>query len=318
MTVSSKNPPFAIAHELIQGNLGGGPHATAPSIPGYPRVPLRDRIRVNEFLAGDLCSPDLDRIADRLWWMSKQDSSNISPLHRQLVKQRAIVITEDPKLHLVWIQNRIFIKPLPRYIMSHAFWQDYLRGDDKESVPRRINRAALGLIRTYAHLIQYESDLRIAQDPSLRLLPPDITWEQFSNFTSTFTDIRDDDVSPRYAFGEIRLTRLNLYAPVLLGRPHFQRVESQYGAYFARFYGPLLFFIGMTSVILSAFQVCVAVEQTQGSSILQGTAFWFGIVVIVVFVVVFAIFCWAWFWKITKEWRFAIHDRLRLLEEGRV
>ncbi|CAJ2513956.1 Uu.00g020750.m01.CDS01 [Anthostomella pinea] len=51
-------------------------------------------------------------MASRLWWMSKQDSANIFPLHWQLVKQRTVIVTEDPKLHLVWIHNRIFIKPL--------------------------------------------------------------------------------------------------------------------------------------------------------------------------------------------------------------
>ncbi|KAH8761659.1 hypothetical protein F5883DRAFT_631123 [Diaporthe sp. PMI_573] len=34
-------------------------------------------------------------------------------------------------------------------------------------------------------LVQHESDLRIAQDPSLCLVPPDITWEQFCDFTSS-------------------------------------------------------------------------------------------------------------------------------------
>ncbi|TGJ85220.1 hypothetical protein E0Z10_g3541 [Xylaria hypoxylon] len=289
-----------------------------PIYPRLPRVPLRDRSRVVDFLAEDLCSVDLDRIADKLWWMSKQDSRSISPLHRQLVKRRTIIITEDPKLHLVWIHDRVFIKPLPRYITSHTFWQDYLCGDDKESHLGRVHRAALGFVRTYAHLIKHESDLRIAQDPGLCLVPPGITWEQFCNFASAFAEIRDRDVSPRYAFGEIRLTRLNLYAPLLLGRSHFQRVEYQYGPYFARFYGPLLFFIGITSVVLSAFQICVAVLQPEGGSFLLNLAFWFCVVVVVVFVLVFAILWWAWVWKIAKEWRFAIRDRLCLLEEGRV
>ncbi|KAL8367881.1 hypothetical protein RB599_003680 [Gaeumannomyces hyphopodioides] len=74
-----------------------------------------------DLLAREFCSDDLDRVADKLWWMSKQDSGNISPLHRQLVKRRTIVVTEDPKLHLVWIYDRIFIKPFPRYIGSYAF-----------------------------------------------------------------------------------------------------------------------------------------------------------------------------------------------------
>ncbi|KAH6989836.1 hypothetical protein EDB80DRAFT_162024 [Ilyonectria destructans] len=166
--------------------------------------------------------------------MSKQDSGNISPLHRQLVKRRTIVVTEDPKLHLAWIHDRIFIKPLPRYITSYAFWRDYLCTETGSGGLEHIRQAALGYLRTYYHLVQHESDLRIAQDPSLCLVPPDITWEQFCDFTSSLADIADRDVSLRYAYGEIRLTRLNLYAPLLLGKSHFQRVEHQYGTYFAQ------------------------------------------------------------------------------------
>ena len=72
---------------------------------------------------------DLDTMADRLWWMTKQDSASISPLYRQRVKRRAIVVTEDPKLHLVWIHDGVFVKPLPRSILSHRFWQRFLSCD---------------------------------------------------------------------------------------------------------------------------------------------------------------------------------------------
>jgi hypothetical protein len=42
------------------------------------------------------------------------------------MKRREIVVTEDPRLHLVWIYDRVFIKPLPKYLLSHDFWQIYL------------------------------------------------------------------------------------------------------------------------------------------------------------------------------------------------
>ncbi|KAI1839801.1 hypothetical protein JX266_013988 [Neoarthrinium moseri] len=311
-----RSPPFVLDHELHTG-LDGSAHA-AQSIPGYPNVPLHDRSRVYDFLARDLCSTDLDHMADKLWWMSKQDSSSISPLHRQLVKRRTIVVTEDPKLHLVWIHDRIFVKPLPRYIASHAFWHDFLCGDHgAEGQPEHIYRTALGFLRSYGYLIQYESDFRIARDASLCLIPQNITWEQFCNFISALADVKDRDVSPRYGFGEIRLTRLNLYAPLLLRKSHFQRVEYQYGAYFAQFYGPVLFVIGITSVVLSAMQVCVAVEQAQGGPSVSNLAFWFGLVMIVIFLLVCTAFCSIWILKVAKEWRVAIRDRRRLLEEGR-
>jgi hypothetical protein len=36
-----------------------------------------------------------------------QSGANVSPLHRQRVKGRAIIVTEDSKLHLVWFYDHI-------------------------------------------------------------------------------------------------------------------------------------------------------------------------------------------------------------------
>ncbi|KAI0455692.1 hypothetical protein F5B21DRAFT_178653 [Xylaria acuta] len=314
-------PPFALAHQLnseLDVPDGSSPSNLPQHLPGYPRILLRDRCRALEFLDGDLCSEDLDRVADKLWWMSKQDSENISPLHRQVVKQRAIVVTEDPKLHLVWIYNRIFIKPLPKYILSYRLWRDHL--GDKTDSTHRVRRAALGFLRTYLYLVRHESDFRIAQDPSLLLIPCDITWEQFNQFAADLVSIADLNVSPRYAYGEIRLTRLNFYAPLILRKAYFQRVEYQYGTYFARFYGPILFAIGVASVILSGLQVIVAVQQglpDNHTQSLSAVALWVSVTIVLTFSIVSSCLCALLINKVVKEWKYAIRDRVRRLEEGR-
>ncbi|RYO96492.1 hypothetical protein DL765_011581 [Monosporascus sp. GIB2] len=310
MVSNALRPPFALAHQLTRELDEPARH-----VPGPPRVPLEAQGKVWDLLANEFCSDDMDRVAHRLWWMSKQDSGNISPLHRQLVKRRTIVVTEDAKLHLVWIHDRIFIKPLPRYIGSYTFWKDYICAEaSRGGRGARIREAALGYLRTYYHLVQYESDLRIAQDPSLCLVPPGITWEQFCDFTSGLAGIPDRDVSLRYAYGEIRLTRLNLYAPLLLGRSHFQRVEYQYGTYFARFYGPILFVIGIASVVLSGLQVVVSVGD-DGEDGWRGAALWISVTAIVASCSLLFTLGLLLVYKVAKEWEFAIRDRLRLLEE---
>src|SRR5690349_14917723 len=48
-------------------------------LPGHPRVKLKDTSSVFRFLMRDLCHEDLERVASRLWWMSKQDKRSISP-----------------------------------------------------------------------------------------------------------------------------------------------------------------------------------------------------------------------------------------------
>jgi hypothetical protein len=96
------------------------------AVPGNPRIRLGDKYQINSFIRKEFDLVDLERLAPHLWMMSKHDGGNISPLHRQFVKGRKIVITEDIRMHLVWHYERIFIKPLPRYLTSHRFWSEYL------------------------------------------------------------------------------------------------------------------------------------------------------------------------------------------------
>ncbi|EFY93209.1 hypothetical protein MAC_00447 [Metarhizium acridum CQMa 102] len=304
MTIAPPTPPFAAEHQLSR-DLDDGP-ARRHVLPSHPNVSLGDRSQLRDLLTSEFCSDDLDRVADKLWWMSKQDSGNISPLHRQLVKRRKIVITEDPKLHLVWIHDRIFVKPLPGYLTSHAFWTDYLAGEDAE----RIRRAALGYLRTYVHLLRHESDFRIAQDAALCLVSREVTWEQFCAFASQLRHVRDRDVSSRYAYGEIRLTRLNFYAPFLLGKSHFQRVDYQYGDYFSRFFTPVVFVFAIVSVILGALQVVVSVGDNASSGSAR-TALFISVAAILVACCLLVTLGFLLAYKIAKEWRYALRDRRR-------
>ncbi|TKA61445.1 hypothetical protein B0A49_11800 [Cryomyces minteri] len=123
---------------------------------------------------------------------------------------------EDPGLHLVWRHDCIFIKPVPRYLLSYVFWDQFLVGRpttlqaDKEGIVA----VALGFLRSYFYLIQYESDFRTAQREELQLMPKGVTWEQFCSFSERLSAVSDDEVSERYQYGELRLTRLNLHTPL--------------------------------------------------------------------------------------------------------
>ena len=115
--------PFSRETQLYR-DLPSLQSSCSPTLPGHPRVPLHDGLRLRAFLFQELWAVDLERMAPYLWIMSTQSSSNISSLHQQKVKGREIIITEDPRLHLVWIYNRIFIKPLPRNLLSYTFWSE--------------------------------------------------------------------------------------------------------------------------------------------------------------------------------------------------
>ncbi|THX88878.1 hypothetical protein D6D08_03931 [Aureobasidium pullulans] len=152
-------------------------------------------------------------MARHLWLLSTHSAANITPLHRQSLRGRKIVVMEDPGLHLVWRHDCIYIKPVPKYLLSHVFWNDFLMVEPTAMPSDRckIVAAALGFLRSYFYLIQHESDLRIAQREQLQLVPKTVTWEKFCSFSDSFGAISDDEVSERYQYGELRLTRLNLW-----------------------------------------------------------------------------------------------------------
>ena len=174
-------PPFLKANQLVRDlepQPGGSQNTT---VPGQPSILLNDLSLTKKFLEDDLWSDDLERIAPRLWIMTTTSSANVNPLHHQRVKGREIVVTEDPRLHLVWIHDRIFIKPIPRYLLSHAFWETHL---DRKPGPlcdggSNLRAAATGFLRSYRYLIRHESDFCIAQQDHLRLVPNDVDWASF-------------------------------------------------------------------------------------------------------------------------------------------
>lgn len=310
-------PPFSTTRQLC-ADLDDVDY-----LPGFPYISVHDKPQVKQFVHRELCSDTLDAMAGKLWWMSKQDSRNIAPLHRQLVKRRNIVVSEDPKLHLVWIEDRIFVKPLPRYLLSHTFWKRYLvcLGGNASDTDTRTHAAALGFLRSYVRLIRYESDFRIAQEAGLSLVPSNITWKQFCDFTVEVARIPDDDVSERFRYGEIRLTRLNFYAPFLIRRSSFQRVHYQYSAYFTRFYGPILFTMAIFSLVLSGFQVLSSMPENM-DSVDTRAIYRAGLIVsvgLILATVLISLYLWSLVvFKVAREWRVALHDRhLRLLEDGK-
>ncbi|KAJ5900021.1 hypothetical protein N7495_004765 [Penicillium taxi] len=289
--------------------------ASLDYLPGHPRIKTSDRKGLYDFILRELWSEDLESISGRLWWMSKQDSSNISPLHRQRVKGRQIIVTEDPRLHLVWIDARIFIKPLPKYITSYAFWDTFMSDPSKYGAAAKVRKAALGYLRTYLHLIQYESDLHIAQDPALCLVPKEVTWPRFCQFTARFNDIAENEVSGRYHYGEIRLTRLNYYAPILLGKSHYKRESYQYRAYFARIQGPMISAFAFFSIVLNCMQVSLAAstsDERYSSTLLFAVCYWLSTLIGFVTGVLMLMLVFLFVFKVIKEWRFAIAHRLWL------
>ncbi|KAF4628983.1 hypothetical protein G7Y89_g9167 [Cudoniella acicularis] len=271
--------PFSKSHELYTklsiSKFGTELTRAAPelqntlpknTLPSYPRIELSDLSALTPFLKKELTTPDLNTFHPHLWKVGTQSSSHISTLTSQAVRQREIIVTENPELHLVWIYEIVYIKPIPRYLLSHAFWEFYLTSESSPlsaEEKTEIGNAARGFLRTYAYLVRHKSDFIIAKKHNL--IPRKIRHSEFINFIMRFENLQDSDVSLRYGFGELRLTRLNLWSPFALGRWEFHRHEKQYAAYFARFYAPVLFVFGVFATLLNAMQVGLAVQGVQAS-----------------------------------------------------
>ncbi|KAK4693280.1 hypothetical protein P7C71_g4088, partial [Lecanoromycetidae sp. Uapishka_2] len=259
--MSPSQAPFTKQHEL-DDSLSQDPTV----LPSQPGVILKNVPLLRTFLRINVTTPILNSLAPRLWLISTPSSANISSLHHQLVRNRRIVLTEDPGLHLLWIYDRIYIKPLPAYLLSYDFWCRYLLEPDTKLDETRdeICKAAAGLLRTYSYLILYQSDFRIAQREDLQLIPRDVTWENWCRFSADCALIKENAVAPRYHYGELRLTRLNSLTTIFLRKMHYHQTDNQYREYFGRFCGPLLFLFASLSVLLNTLQVGLAVQQVHG------------------------------------------------------
>jgi len=314
MAIYPQAPPFFQSHQLCRDLDPSGSTTTIQHLPGHPSISISDPVGLCDFLCREFWAADLEAVAPRLWILTTPSSANVHPLHRQKVLGREIIVTEDPRLHLLWINNRIFIKPLPTYLLSYQFWTTIMSlNSPLRHEQCRIYRAAIGFLRSYHHLIRHQSDLLIAQRDDLRLVPATLDWTDVSSFLADLERIEDTDASGRYQYGELRLSRLNFYAPLLFHRFYYEHIPVQYGEYFARLYGPILFVFAVVTTVLNAMQVALAANQGLESSnyYLWEIFYWFGIVALLIAASIGCSFVAIWIGMVANEWRFTLKNRPR-------
>lgn len=267
---TGRRPPFAKSDELCEDlQYPEDPEkprhfrsrTSAGTLPDAPRVRLDEPSQVLSYCLEDLDTPKLNSLGDKLWWTCT--STAIASLTQHGVLDRRIQITEDPAVHCLWVEGVVYLKPLPLYLTSYAFWE-YLYDDVTDQVAveqrKRLKATALGFVRTYAYLIQRRSDFELARRSNL--LPHcKITFEAFVAFISAFDAMPDRAVSSRWRYGLIELDALNFHSAIHLRRWHLNRFESRYAAYFQRFFPVVLFIFALFSVALSAMQVILSAKQ---------------------------------------------------------
>jgi hypothetical protein len=282
-------PPFPKEADLFDLKPRSNP-SLIKRIPNEPCLPL-DEASVNDFLSQELNTPILNKLYSNLWIITRKSGAHIDILSEHFVKQRSIIIVENPRLHLIWCENIVYLKPIPHCLLSHNFWETYL-------VPQRASQdsgsyssdelsanclLALGFLRSYAHLIRYESDFIIAQEA--HLLPSATTFTAFQIFIHSFLTIPDDLVAVRYHFGQIRLSRLNYLVRILQPSEgfswYYHKPYWKTGQFVKHYAAPIIFIFAPLSLILSAMQVVLAAPGDDAWRVLASVSWGFSVAVIV-------------------------------------
>lgn len=250
-----------------------------------------------EVLGRELLVEKLNMMHDFLWLAGPSEPPENIGHH--LVEAYEIVVTENVLLHLVQKASRIFIKPLPKYLLDEDFWKQHLvtathnQSDPAVEAQRKeIRLCAKGLLLSYCAMVSYESDLKVAKN--LGLLPADIEWARWRSWVAeVISNCPNDEINKRFRYGELRLDRLNtIYrcmkrptlAPPILG-PRWCNLVGAPRSFWETMmddFALLALVLGFVVVFLTAMQVGLATDSLKATMGFQS------------FCVVFAVLSMIW------------------------
>lgn len=228
---------------------------------------------IESYLKRDLDHSRLNRIHGYLWMAGRP--LNARPIHRQKMMGFDIFLTEQADLHLLKFSNKIFVKPLPEYMLNYSFWDRYICGS------RELHRSACGILLSYVWLICSPLDLKLARQ--LDLLSSEITWTWWKTFVTDFLLHVDanalNQVNKRYHFGELRLGRINSIYRIRFFFTHFIRGYlygyNRYVVFFQRNFAWMLIVFVYFSLVLTAMQVGLALPQLNTNHAFQQASYGF-------------------------------------------
>lgn len=253
-------PPFTVSASLLSRS-----ELVLPATIRLGHGILRTDHDLSAFLDIELRTPKLDALYHHLWLAGLPAPAR--SLLRQRLMGRTIALTDRPDEHLVWHDSSIFVKPLPDYLLSHAFWEQHLCQDPQ------LYASAVGFLLSYAWLVRYHSDFEIAKEATL--LPGGFDYAAWTRFVGDVISALDletmSQVDRRYRFGELRLSRLNSLTrlrAISLGHGFVHghmNFPTRSGIFFGVHFGWLLTAFAYTSVVLSALQVGLGTGFLGGS-----------------------------------------------------
>ncbi|KAK1462743.1 hypothetical protein CMEL01_13854 [Colletotrichum melonis] len=272
--------------------------------------PARDVLR---WLSLELNLDRLTNVFDSLWFAGRPMPPR--PLHSQLILAREIMVTEQMDLHLVWGRGRIFMKPLPRYLLEPRFWEEYLPHSTEHvtCIPSPpctcdpIRRRALGFLFSYVALVVHESDFSIAK--ANNLLPHEVQWKSWKLLVQELLDKGDvyRCIDKRFYYGELRLSRLNkIYFFSKTPLHGYMPRWNQYGTFLGDNFTILASSTVYIAIVLTAMQVGFATDL-QDNTTFKSVSYNFtifsilGPLVAASLLIVTFVYLYVWNWIITKR-----------------
>ncbi len=177
-----------------------------------------------------------------------------------------IVVTDDPHLHLVRYDNKIYIQPLPPCLTNHSFFEQYIIPSTDKFKP-----LALGFLYSYTQLIQHKSGFRIAREKGL--LDEKVTWSKWQHFKLSL-DSKSHlwEKHLRYRYGELRLIDLN---STPWHSTYYNMGRKSLKTRLIGFYTVLATFFTFYTFGLVAFQVATGPTSPDANTALVGVAYWY-------------------------------------------
>ena len=307
------------ADQLANTDLKKSTHTLDDLLPASHRTSDDDVLSptlTTSFLKKELGVDRLNRIHYWLWLVGRPMPPR--PLYYQKVLGRKLVIHEQMDFHLVWDEQRMFLKPIPRYLLDEIVWNDKMSCKDQceeavallgnhgqrtlsqglgmVDIERRfcercsLRRLATGFLLTYASLISYEHDFHIAKTSFL--IPSEMTWLQWRHRVKHLLDPKTKrDINLRYHYGELRLGRLNKIYRFTLRSPirGYLYGRNTYHQFWDANLGRIATFFGYIILVLTAMQVGLATQRLDKSEAFQRASYGFTVFSIVAPLVILGI-----------------------------
>ncbi|KAL7776184.1 hypothetical protein CFE70_006597 [Pyrenophora teres f. teres 0-1] len=222
------------------------------------------------FIASDLDLSRLNRIHTHLWMAGRPMRAR--PLHRYKMLGMTVLPTQQMDLHLLRYSTKLLLKPLPEYLLDHAFWTQYICPE------RELHESAAGFLLSYVWLVTSPLDLKFALEEGL--VPAWVDWGWWTVFARDVVEGVDGEgfagVNQRWQFGDLRLGRINSVYRIRYG-------YNRYVVFFQRNFSWILSVFVFFSLVLSAMQVGLSFPADSSSSLQNSYAFIRAAFVFVVF-----------------------------------